>query len=367
MSLTQRVADVIARGAAYPLEDRAFNDLALEVFRHQFEANLPYRSYAVLEGVTPDSVRHWADIPLVPTRAFKALRLYCGDADTAQAVFRTSGTSAGAGNRGAHYVRDLSLYDASLLTAFKHWVLPDGVRPRMLRLVPAGATTPDSSLGYMADVVSQTLCAESGPPVLTEGVGVDVALVTETLAAWCRDTAPVLLFTTALALAALLEGMEARGLTCALPPGSRVMETGGFKGRRTAVSRTHLRARVRERLGIEGSFVVSEYGMTEMLSQFYEAPLTTPGASAALFRGPPWVRTRVLDPASLEPMPHGTIGVLTHMDLANLHSVSALLTEDLGVQRDGGFELLGRAEGSELRGCSLAFEELQRAQRGTRV
>ncbi|MCA9736341.1 MAG: hypothetical protein KC645_01830, partial [Gemmatimonadetes bacterium] len=146
------------------------------------------------------------------------------------------------------------------------------------------------------------------------------------------------------------------------PAGSRLMETGGFKGRRAAVSRDALRAAVEDRLGIPATHIVAEYGMTELLSQFYDPVLRTGGAVRGVFQGPPWVRTRVLDPDTLREQPAGVTGVLAHHDLANLHSVSAVLTEDLGVARADGFELLGRATGAELRGCSLTFEEIERAQ-----
>ena len=343
-----------------------FEDLALAVFRYQYRHNPHYRSYARNEGADPAVVTDWKRIPLVPTRAFKALRLYCGDPSDAMAVFRTSGTTGGQAARGTHYVRSLALYEASLLSGFQRWVLPDGVRPRMLSLVTAGTKAKDSSLGHMSDVVADRLCDEVGPVVLHE-TGLDIDATLEVLLRWSHSTTPVLLFSTALALASLLEGVGERGASLELPRGSRIMETGGFKGRRQQVTREALRLAVHRQLGVEAKGVVSEYGMTEMLSQFYDGAKVDPHAAPGVFHGPPWVRTRVLDPATLTPVPTGEVGVLAHFDLANLHSVSALLTEDLGRQAEDGFVLLGRAEGSDLRGCSLAFEELVRAQRGSHV
>jgi len=343
-----------------------FEELALTTFRYQFDHNPYYRSYAQNEGLDPANVADWTEIPLVPTRAFKALRIYCGDPDEAAAVFRTSGTTQGESERGAHHVRSLALYEASLLAGFERWVLPDTVRPRMLSLVSSGKRTKDSSLGHMSEVVAAKLCSELGPVVLNDA-GLNVAAALTVLHDWTRSEAPVLLFTTALALAALLEAMEKEGITLELPFGSRVMETGGFKGRHEEVTREDIRAAVRRHLGIGPRRVVSEYGMTEMLSQFYDGVLAEPDALPGVFCEPPWVRTRVLDPVTLQPARSGEVGVLAHFDLANLHSVSALLTEDLGRRVDDGYELLGRAQGSELRGCSLAFEELVRAQQRAHV
>jgi hypothetical protein len=110
--------------------------------------------------------------------------------------------------------------------------------------------------------------------------------------------------------------------------------------------------------------MVNEYGMTEMLSQFYEPVLRDERAHALSGRwhvGPPWVRTRVLDPATLDPVDPGEPGLLAHLDLANLDSVAAILTEDIGVAVHDGFRLLGRNQGAEPRGCSLAMEELLQA------
>jgi hypothetical protein len=141
-----------------------------------------------------------------------------------------------------------------------------------------------------------------------------------------------------------------------------VMDTGGFKGRSREVSREELLHLYQDVLGVPPCRVVGEYGMTEMSSQFYEATLceSLAGKAAAerIYEGPPWVRTRVLDPDTLEPVPAGRRGLLAHLDLANAWTVSSLVTEDLGQAAGTGFRILGRARDAELRGCSLATEEL---------
>jgi hypothetical protein len=139
------------------------------------------------------------------------------------------------------------------------------------------------------------------------------------------------------------------------------METGGFKGRARQVAREALYESLGGRLGLPVERMVNEYGMTEMLSQFYEPVLRGTPAHPLGERwhvGPPWVRTRVLDPATLRPLESGEVGLLSHLDLANLDSVAAILTEDLGELRFDGFRLHGRIEGAEPRGCSLSMEDL---------
>jgi hypothetical protein len=139
------------------------------------------------------------------------------------------------------------------------------------------------------------------------------------------------------------------------------METGGFKGRSRTVSRDQLYGSLAARFGLPLERMVNEYGMTELLSQFYEPVLRNPRSLALADRwhvGPPWVRTQILDPATLGPVSAGHVGLLSHFDLANLDSVSAVLTEDLGEAFGNGFRLQGRSSGAEPRGCSLSMEDL---------
>jgi hypothetical protein len=175
---------------------------------------------------------------------------------------------------------------------------------------------------------------------------------------------PVLLAGTAFAFVHLLDEAKGGPGDLELPAGSRVMETGGFKGRSRVVEREALYAALSDLLALAPERMVNEYGMTEMLSQFYERVLRDGGGPAPGERslhGPPWVRTRLLDPVSLEPVAEGEVGLLSHLDLANLYSISPVLTEDLGAREAKGFRVLGRREGAEPRGCSLAIEEMMAA------
>jgi hypothetical protein len=152
--------------------------------------------------------------------------------------------------------------------------------------------------------------------------------------------------------------MARTGETVALPEGSRIMETGGFKGRARDVEREELYGALESRLGIPRSRIVNEYGMTELLSQLYE-PVLAEGASAAgKHVAPPWLKARALDPGSLAPLRDGEAGLLAFFDLANAGSVCHVLTQDMGTVSADGVRLQGRAEGAEPRGCSLAVEDL---------
>ena len=352
----------IARGTAAPMAEEEFDRLARAVFAHQFACNRPYRLFCERRGVSPETVRHWAEIPAVPTDAFKAAALVCGDPAQARAVFRTSGTTAGPQRRGTHYLPDLSLYDAALRAGFAAHLLPDGARPRMVSLVPHPDELPDSSLSHMAGaVVADFGGGGSGWYVSPEG-GIGHATLADALRRAQADGAPVCILGTAFVLVHWLDALRESGTRFRLPAGSRLMDTGGFKGRSREVTREELYGAVEERMGIPHAWCVNEYGMTEMSSQFYDgAAGSAPAPAERLHAGPPWVRTQAADPETLRPLPHGEVGVLRHFDLANLDSVMGIQTADLGVTAPGGFRVLGRAQGAEARGCSLAMDDLLRA------
>jgi hypothetical protein len=363
-ALARRLLDAFRRGVDAPLDD--FGAWALEAFAYQFERNAPYRRFCERRGAVPGRVRRWEEIPAVPTAAFKEVPLLCGRPEDAEAVFRTSGTSRGAARRGTHYVLDLELYRASALPNFEAHLLPDGARPRMLLLAPAAAQAPDSSLGRMFDWVSAAFGAPGSEGFVDER-GLDVDRLVDAVRRADADGVPVCFLGTAFAYVHLFDALAARGLRLRCPPGSRALETGGLKGRAREVTREELYAGFAERLGLPQVAVVAEYGMTEMCSQFYEPVwrehVRTGAAGPRRFRPPPWVRTLVVDADTLEPVPAGQVGLLRHLDLANLHSVCAVQTDDLGVAVADGFRLLGRATGAEARGCSLAFDEWMAATR----
>ncbi|HSU16195.1 hypothetical protein [Longimicrobium sp.] len=357
--LKQRLLSVIARGAHAPLDEAEFDALALGVFAHQYACNAPYRAFCDRRGATPETVRGWAEVPAVPTDAFKATALVCGDPSSAAATFRTSGTTQGSERRGTHIVPDLALYDAALRAGFSAHLLPDGARPRILSLVPSPADLPDSSLSHMIGEVMRDFAAPGSDGFVTPDGGIAGDRLRDALRAAEADGAPVCIPGTAFAFVHWLDALAAAGDQFHLPEGSRVMDTGGFKGRSREVTREELYAAIEDRLGIAPAWCVNEYGMTEMSSQFYDGAAGSALApSGRLHVGPSWVRTQAADPETLRPLPHGEVGVLRHWDLANLNSVMAIQTADLGFTTHAGFRVLGRARGAEARGCSIAMDEL---------
>lgn len=360
--LVERLLTLIGRGVGAPFSTEDFNILATEIFAYQFEGNAIYRAYCGSRGIAPADAVSWLDIPALPADAFKAAPLLCGDPATAAAVFRTSGTSQGSDRRGTHYFLDTGLYEAALNAGFSAHLLPDRNRMRTLSLIPSRGEAPDSSLSFMISEVIETFgTSESGFYVADGELQVN-AFVDAAIAAM-KENEPVLVAGTSFAFVHLLEALAESHEALSLPLGSRAMDTGGFKARSREVSQADLYRGIRDRLGIDQGSIVNEYGMTEMSSQLYDgvagtAGLTADGAQARLHRSPAWVRSVAVDPESLAPLPAGEIGVLRHLDLANLDSIAAIQTADLGRVMDTGIELLGRARGAEARGCSLAMEDL---------
>ena len=351
----------------YPAAERGtFEALALRAFAYQYACNEPYRRYCEGRDASPETVTRLEAVPAVPTAAFKAAALVCGDPGSAEAAFRTSGTSRGAERRGVHYVRDLTLYRAAALPNFRVHLLPEGLPMRMLALTPPPRIAPDSSLSWMVELVRRELGAPSSEYYVDEE-GLRAEALLEALEAAAAEGEPVFLLGTVAALAHLLELMGTRSRRLRLASGSRIMETGGFKRRGGAMPRPEFYAGLVDALAISPLYIVGEYGMTEMCSQFYDNTLRDRAhGHAPTLRYkvvPPWVRTIVVDPETLEPVEAGRLGVLRHYDLANLDSVMAIQTDDLGVEGGGGFEILGRATGAEQRGCSIAMDEWLTAQR----
>jgi len=337
-------------------DEHRFDELALATFAYQRAHNVAYARYAAALGYAdermPDS---WRDVPAVPASAFKDATLATFDILGAELEFHTSGTTAA--SAGKHYVERAALYDAALLAGFDRFMLPDRPKLRYLNLVPNPRQHPHSSLGYMMGHVSVLRGDGNATYALEDGI-VNVAAFSRALASACADGQAVCIAGTAFAFVALLEAFEAAGTTFVAPAGSRIMETGGFKGRVRAIERDELYTRLEAALGIARRNIVAEYGMTELVSQFYDSPESR-DRDVRVKVSPPWLRTLVVDERG-NARPDGETGFLRHVDLGNRSSVLAVETEDRGYRAPGGgIVLLGRAIDAPARGCSLDAEDLR--------
>ncbi len=360
-ALREELLAVLARGVDGPLPEAEFDRLALAVFAHQYRHNPPYAAFCRARGRTPGTVSTWADIPAVPTAAFKAADLTTVPRAEVRVTYLTSGTTRGGETRGRHLLPETALYDASLEPNFRAHLLPDREAMRVLVLGPSSRYFPNSSLGHMHSRVLERF-GSAGSGIFWTDEGPRFPCLHRALEKASLEGEPVCILGTAFGFVHFLDWLETEGRRPALPAGSRIMDTGGYKGRSREVPKGELYRLYGERLGVPDTHVVNEYGMTELSSQYYDGVLRDhaagrePGPRRKV--PPPWTRVRVVDPETLAPLPEGHIGLLRHYDLANLHTVLGVQTDDLGVAAGDGFEVLGRAAGAEPRGCSLAVEEL---------
>jgi hypothetical protein len=368
----------------------AFDPLAMAVFRYQFDHVSAYRQFCVARGASPENVTLVSRIPAASTVAFKYadVRGPAGDRSTAALTFSTSGTTKGFTERGRHLVPRPEIYRASALAHLRRMLFPDGLRLSMLALHPTADRMPESSLSTMLTWcieefgAAATLCAATRSSV-------DTAAAIQFLDAACARREPVCILGTTAASAALFAAIAARRRTIEMAPGSRLMDTGGAKGQTIPLTPAEVVARAHQTLGLDPAMVINEYGMTEMCSQLYDAtpfnsparPATSPAPrlnssprpinSAAppdSFRvklPPPWLRPSVIDPVTLAPLEAGRVGLLTFFDLANVGSISALMTEDFGFVQGSAVALLGRAAAGGARGCALSIDEFARRERAT--
>jgi hypothetical protein len=351
----EKILDFIAGGAAHD-----FETLALEAFVHQFEAIPAYRRACERRGKGPRDVRGWQEIPVVPTLAFKEIELACGPPER---TFVTSGTSAGTERRGRHTVPDLRLYRAAAVAGMKEFLFPDVERMRLVSFIPAAEDRPESSLAQMATWAVQEFGGPGGG-FFASAEELDFTAAAAALRRSESDAEPVCILSTTGVLIRFLDFAAAQAWSFRLPHGSRLMDTGGTKGAPRPMSRKGILRAIWNTFAIPGYLCVNEYGMTELSSQYYDNVVRDRFGGRFARRAlaaPRWLRPLIIDPGTLRPLPHGQEGLLCHVDLANVGSVVAVLTEDVGVLTADGLQLRGRAAGAEARGCSLALAEFVQA------
>jgi hypothetical protein len=271
-----------------------------------------------------------------------------------------------------HRLASLDAYDAAIDEGASRALLPDVARGERdplacVQLQPSRGDAPGSSLTYMFDRIrTGPLCRDAGAFV-DGGYAIDSTGAWQRLAELAATGDPVLVLATSFALVMLLDEVQDAGLPpIVLPPASRVVETGGYKGRTRELTRAQLLDRVEAQLGVPEHWCENEYGMSELSSMTWLGSVADscghplPGVDGTDDRRwlPSTLRVRVVDPGTLVEVADGAQGLLVLHDVANVHSCAAIRSEDLAVRRGGTFELLGRAPGATLKGCSLRLEDV---------
>lgn len=351
-------------------DDALFSERAARLFAYQFEHNDAYRAYCQRRGVRPQDVTHYRQIPEVPTDVFKVVSL--STTPNPAVHFKTSGTTQG--QRGVHWMGDTDVYEASVFEPFRRYGLAalDPQRASVVLLHPHRDDLPHSSLSFMLTAFEQRLFAQGPVTYAVKLEGQEWVWAFEAFVDHLDDAQrqgrPVCILGTAFGWMTILDHLTQSWV---LPPGSMVMETGGFKGRSREVSKQALYALFQQRLGVPATHCISEYSMTELSAQAYSDNLrawSTQGDALTLqarrFETPPWARVEAVDPQTMQTLKPNQRGLLRWYDLSNIWSVGTIQTSDVGVVNErAGFEVIGRAQGAQLRGCSMSIEEMKLAVR----
>jgi len=315
--------------------DKDFSEIALKVFDYQFNNNILYHDFIISLGKSPSEIKTFSEIPFLPVEFFRNHKIITG-LRPVEIVFESSGTTGT--TPGKHFISDIALYEESFLRSFKLFY-GEPEEYLIAALLPSYTERENSSLVYMADnLIKRSRNPASG--FYRDNIGELINTIKKSK----EEKHKILLLGVSFALLDLAEN-KAPDLS-----GVIVMETGGMKGRRKELTRAELHSMLKEKLNITS--VHSEYGMTELLSQAYSN-------GEGLFYCPPWMKIIIRDPLDpltvySEPSVTGGINII---DLANINSCSFIATGDLGkLHREGGFEVLGRFDNSDIRGCNLMVE-----------
>jgi phenylacetate-coenzyme A ligase PaaK-like adenylate-forming protein len=308
-----------------------FNKLALEIFNFQYDNNTIYRNFCDYLGKSKSNVTTVKDIPYLPIEFFKSKKVITKN-QKPQIVFESSGTTGQLVSK--HYVSNLAIYVKSYLKTFEYFYgnIEDYC---VLALLPSYMEREGSSLIYMVkDLIKKSRHPKSGFYLDNK---VDLL---KTLINLDQSAGKNILIGVSYALLDLSEDHSIN------LKNTIIMETGGMKGRRTELVRDELHSILKRSFGLDA--IHSEYGMTELLSQAYSK-------ANGIFNCPPWMSVSIReteDPLTTETF--GKIGGINIIDLANIYSCSFIATQDLGrVYKDGSFEVLGRFDHSDVRGCNL--------------
>jgi phenylacetate-coenzyme A ligase PaaK-like adenylate-forming protein len=311
-----------------------FLDFTIKNFKYQFNNNLLFRNYCKLVGYKEEIIESLQEIKFLPVELFKSNKVYCGVSDE-EKIFTSSGTTGQINSK--HYVKNISIYEKSFLKCFElFYGKPEDYC--FLFLLPSYLERSGSSLVYMANCLIENSKNPSSGFFLNNYDELKLQLIEQK-----RKKEKTMLFGVTYALLDLCE------MEIPLDENFIVMETGGMKGKRKEMIKEELHQILKEKFRV--SKIHSEYGMTELLSQAYSE-------GDGIFECPPWMRIIIRDPYNpMEFLPEGKSGAINIIDLANIDSCSFLATQDLGRSLGNGkFEVLGRMNNAELRGCNLMID-----------
>ena len=337
-----------------------FNRLALQIFELQVKYIPIYRRYCEKRGITPEKISSWDQIPALPTDAFKVMELAMFPSSTVR-TFMTSGTTRPEERGKVHYDEGgLRLMDATIYEAASSFLFPDKIKTTLLIIAPSPKIVPTMVMAYGMNRLIEYF-GSSHSRFLIGKEGFDIQMLIDELRRLEAAGIPITICGGSFGFVNVFDYCREKGLRFKLPPGSRTLDAGGFKGKSREVKREEFVSNCEEFLGVAKDYCVNLLGMTEISSQFYDNTLRNAFKGKDLPRtkiNPPWTRTLVVDPDTLAPLPAGQTGLLRHFDLANRGHLLAIQSDDLGKITPEGFEIYGRTRDGDARGCSLTIDEM---------
>ena len=359
LDLDEKILSYVLRGTDHQ-DSEGFNLLALRVFGLQVQYIPIYRRYCEKRGVTPKKISSWNQIPALPTDAFKVMELAMLPSSAVR-TFMTSGTTRPEERGKVHYDEGgLKLMDATIYEAASSFLFPDKVKTTILIIAPSPEIVPTMVMAYGMNRLKEYF-GSSRSRFLIGKEGFDTRILVDELRRSEAEGVPITICGGSFGFVNFFDTCREKDLRFRPPPGSRILDAGGFKGKSREVKRDEFVNDCEEILGIAKDYCVNLLGMTEISSQFYDNTLRNAYKGMSIPKAkinPPWTRTLVVDPDTLEPLHPGKIGLLRHFDLANRGHILAIQTDDLGRTTPEGFEIYGRIREGEARGCSLTIDEM---------
>jgi len=359
LDLDEKILSYIRRGTGHH-DSEEFNRAALRIFELQVKYIPIYRRYCEKRGVTPEKISSWNQIPALPTDAFKVMELAMLPSSAAR-TFITSGTTRPEERGRVHYDEGgLRLMDATIYEAASSFLFPDKIKTTLLIIAPSPEMAPTMVMAYGMNRLKEYFGTSRSRFLIGKG-GFDAGVLVEELNRSEAEGVPITICGGSFGFVNFFDFCREKGLKFRLPPGSRTLDAGGFKGRSREVKREAFVSDCEDFLGVAKDYCVNLLGMTEVSSQFYDNTLKNALEGTNLPKAkinPPWTRTLAVDPDTLEPLPQGETGLLRHVDLANRGHLLAIQSDDLGRITPEGFEIDGRIRDGDARGCSLTIDEM---------
>jgi len=359
LDIDQKILSYVHRGTDHQ-DSEEFNRLALRIFELQVKYIPIYRRYCEKRGIHPENISSWDQIPALPTDAFKVMELAMLPSGTVR-TFMTSGTTKPEERGKVHYDGGgLRLMDATIYEAASCFLFPDNVKTTLLIIAPSPEIVPTMVMAYGMNRLIEYF-GTSQSRFLIGKEGFDIKVLLDELRRSEAEGLPITICGGSFGFVNVFDYCREKGLRFKLPPGSRTLDAGGFKGKSREVKREEFVSDCEDFLGVAKDYCVNLLGMTEISSQFYDNTLRNAFKGINLPKAkinPPWTRTLVVDPDTLAPLPPGQTGLLRHFDLANRGHLLAIQSDDLGKITPEGFEIYGRTRDGDARGCSLTIDEM---------